>query len=99
MLLKLVYHAVLEEKSGAAKRAFAASCAVILRHSSPPQAQKLIEETAALNLGERNEQISCAILLKNYLNLAAHILSGYHAIVIPVVFVSRFVSNIPEPFN
>ncbi|XP_029120499.1 uncharacterized protein [Elaeis guineensis] len=90
MLLKVVYHAVIEEKSGAAKRAFAAACAVILKHASPSQAQKLIEETAALNLGERNAQISCAILVKNYLNLAADVLSGYHAIVIPVVFVSRF---------
>ncbi|KAG1338330.1 hypothetical protein COCNU_04G006360 [Cocos nucifera] len=90
MLLKLVYHAVIEEKRSAAKRAFAAACAVILKHASPSQAQKLIEETAALNLGERNAQISCAILLKNYLNLAADVLSGYHAIVIPVVFVSRF---------
>lgn len=90
MLLKLVYRAVIEEKSGAAKRAFAAACAVILKHASPSQAQKLIEETAALQLGERNAQISCAILLKNYLNLAGDVLGGYHAIVIPVIFISRF---------
>ncbi|WOK96791.1 hypothetical protein Cni_G05498 [Canna indica] len=89
-LLKLVYHAVLEEKSGSAKRAFAAACAVILKHANPSQVQKVIEDTAALYLGERNAQLSCAILLKAYSSLATDILSGYHAVVLPIIFISRF---------
>ncbi|CAL9127672.1 unnamed protein product [Musa textilis] len=89
-LLKLVYNAVLEEKSGSAKRAFAAACAVILKHATPSHAQKIIEDTAALHLGERNAQLSCAILLKAYSSLATDVLSGYHAVVVPVIFISRF---------
>ncbi|XP_039131871.1 LOW QUALITY PROTEIN: proteasome adapter and scaffold protein ECM29-like [Dioscorea cayenensis subsp. rotundata] len=61
-LLKLLLAAVLEEKSKAAKRAFAAACAMVLKYAGPSQAQKLIEDTAALHLGERTAQISCAIL-------------------------------------
>ncbi|CAL9128643.1 uncharacterized protein LOC103992459 [Musa acuminata AAA Group] len=89
-LLKLVYNAVLEEKSGSGKRAFAAACAVILKHATPSHAQKVIKDTAALHLGERNAQLSCAILLKAYSSLATDVLSGYHAVVVPVIFISRF---------
>ncbi|XP_073008804.1 uncharacterized protein [Typha latifolia] len=90
MLSKLLFHAVREEKSAAAKRTFASACAVTLKFASPSLSQKLIEDTAALHLGERNAQISGAVLLKAYMNLAADVLSGYHAIVIPVIFLSRF---------
>nr|XP_009410433.1 PREDICTED: proteasome-associated protein ECM29 homolog [Musa acuminata subsp. malaccensis] len=89
-LLKLVYNAVLEEKSGSGKRAFAAACAVILKHATPSHAQKVIKDTAALHLGERNAQLSSAILLKAYSSLATDVLSGYHAVVVPVIFISRF---------
>lgn len=61
-LLKLTYHAVLEEKSSSVKRAFAVACAVILNHANPSQAQKVIEDTATLHFGERNAQLSCAIM-------------------------------------
>lgn len=90
MLSKVLFQAVLDEKSGSAKRAFAASCAIILKYASPSQAQKLIEDTAALHLGDRNSQISCAILLKSYSSLAADVVSGYHSSTIPVIFLSRF---------
>ncbi|XP_042400814.1 proteasome adapter and scaffold protein ECM29-like isoform X2 [Zingiber officinale] len=89
-LLKLTYHAVLEEKSSSLKRAFAVACAVILNHANPSQAQKVIEDTATLHYGERNAQLSCAILLKAYSSLAAGVLSGYQVVVVPVVFLSRF---------
>ncbi|KAJ0985238.1 hypothetical protein J5N97_003594 [Dioscorea zingiberensis] len=89
-LLKLLFAAVLEEKSKVAKRAFAASCAIILKYAGPSQAQKLIEDTAALHLGGRNAQMSCAVLLRNYSSFATDIVSGYHAVVVPVTFVSRF---------
>ncbi|KAH7672010.1 proteasome component ECM29 protein [Dioscorea alata] len=89
-LLKLLFAAVLEEKSKAAKRSFAAACAMVLKYAGPSQAQKLIEDTAALHLGERTAQISCAILLRNYSNFATDIVSGYHAVIVPVTFVSRF---------
>lgn len=90
VLSKVSFQAVLEERSGSAKRAFAASCAIILKYASQFQAQKLIEDTAALHMGDRNSQISCAILLKNYSSLAADVVSGYHAIILPVIFLSRF---------
>ncbi|XP_020599416.1 proteasome-associated protein ECM29 homolog isoform X2 [Phalaenopsis equestris] len=90
MLSKLLFRATLDEKRGSAKKSFAASCAIILKYGSPSLAQKLIEDTVALHLGDRNYQVSCAVLLKNYANLAADILSGYHAAIIPVIFVSRF---------
>ncbi|KAH0466003.1 hypothetical protein IEQ34_006106 [Dendrobium chrysotoxum] len=79
MLSKLLFRATLEEKRGAAKRSFAAACAITLKYGSPSLAQKLIEDT-----------VSCGVLLKNYANIAADVLSGYHATIIPVVFVSRF---------
>ncbi|XP_020113729.1 proteasome-associated protein ECM29 homolog isoform X2 [Ananas comosus] len=90
MMLKLLFQAVVEEKSAAVKRALASACAITLKYASPPQAQKLIEDTSALHLGERNAQISGAVLLKAYLNLAPDVLSGYHAIVVPLTFVLRF---------
>lgn len=96
MMLKLLFQAVVEEKSAAVKRALAFACAITLKYASPPQAQKLIEDTSALHLGERNAQISGAVLLKAYLNLAPDVLSGYHAIVVPLTFVLRFVNDMIE---
>ncbi|KAJ3684358.1 hypothetical protein LUZ61_013522 [Rhynchospora tenuis] len=89
-LLKTLFHAVLDEKSNSVKRAFASSCAVILKYASQAQAQKLIEDTTALHLGEKNAQISGAVLLRAYFNNAADVLSGYNTVVVPVTFVSRF---------
>lgn len=94
MLSKVLFQAVLDEKSSSAKRAFGASCAIILKYATPSQAQKIIEDTAALHLGDRNSQISCAILLKNYSSLAADVVNGYHATILPVVFLSRYVLDI-----
>uniref|UniRef100_A0A7N2KMJ3 ARM repeat superfamily protein n=1 Tax=Quercus lobata TaxID=97700 RepID=A0A7N2KMJ3_QUELO len=90
MLLRLLFPVVTEEKSVAAKRAFANACAIVLKHATPLQAQKLIEETAALHTGDRNAQISCAILLKSYSSMASDVVSGYHAAIVPVIFLSRF---------
>uniref|UniRef100_A0A5B7B1H9 Proteasome-associated protein ECM29 n=1 Tax=Davidia involucrata TaxID=16924 RepID=A0A5B7B1H9_DAVIN len=90
MLLKLLFPVVKEEKSAAVKRAFANACATVLKYSAFSQAQKLIDDTAALHTGDRNAQISCAILLKSYSSMATDILSGYHATIVPVIFVSRF---------
>ncbi|XP_044479857.1 proteasome adapter and scaffold protein ECM29-like [Mangifera indica] len=89
-LLKLLFPVVKEEKSAAAKRAFASACAAVLKYATPSQAQTLIEETAALHTDDRNAQISCAILLKAYSSMASDVLSGYHAVIIPVIFISRF---------
>ncbi|CAI9106154.1 OLC1v1005230C2 [Oldenlandia corymbosa var. corymbosa] len=101
MLLKLLFPVVKEEKSTASKRAFANACATVLKFAVPSQAQKLIEDTAALHAGDRNDQISGAILLKSFSSLANDVLAGYRIIVVPVVFVSRFeddktVSNLFE---
>jgi len=93
ILLKLLYSAVLEERSSAAKKAFTSSCATVLKYASPPQAQKLIEDTTSLHSGGKNDQLSGAILIKAYLSNAADILGGYNAVVIPVIFVSRYVKD------
>ncbi|XP_062082273.1 uncharacterized protein LOC133788708 [Humulus lupulus] len=90
MLLKLLFPVVKEEKSVAAKRAFASACAIVLKYAAPTQAQKLIEDTATLHTGDRNAQITCAILFKSYSSMASDVLSGYHTSVIPVIFISRF---------
>ncbi|XP_058196346.1 uncharacterized protein LOC131312529 isoform X1 [Rhododendron vialii] len=90
ILLKLLFPVVKEEKSGLSKRAFANACAIVLKYAAISQAQKLIEDTAALHTGDRNAQISCAMLMKSYSSVASDILSGYHAIIVPVIFVSRF---------
>lgn len=89
MLVKLLYPVVKEEKSTIAKRAFASACAKVLNYISPSQAQKLIEDTAALHSGDKNSQIACAFLLKSYSSMAADVVGGYHAVIIPVVFLSR----------
>lgn len=94
MLLRLLFPVVKEEKSVAAKRAFASSCAIVLKHATPLQAEKLIEETAMLHSGDRNDQISCAILLKSYSSMASDVMGGYHAAVVPIIFVSRSASEI-----
>ncbi|GJN13854.1 hypothetical protein PR202_gb00604 [Eleusine coracana subsp. coracana] len=93
-LLKLLFNAVLGEKSSAVKRAFASSCATVLKYASPSQAQKLIEDTTSLHSSGKNDQLSGAILIKAYLSNAADVLSGYNAMVIPVIFSSRYVKNI-----
>ncbi|CAH1427060.1 unnamed protein product [Lactuca virosa] len=89
-LLRLLFQVVKEEKSGASKRAFANSCAFVIKYAAPSQVHKLIEETAALYNGDRNSQIACALLLKSYASTAGDILSGYYATVVPVIFLSRF---------
>lgn len=89
MLLRLLFQAVKEERSATSKRAFANACATVLKYATPSQAQKLIEDTAALHLGERNEQIACAVLLKSYFSSAADVLGGYNDVIVPVIFISR----------
>ena len=89
MLLKLLFPVVKEEKSAAAKRAFASACAIVLKYAATSQAQKLVEDTAALHTGDRNAQITCAILLKSYSSMASDVLSGYLVSIIPVIFISR----------
>ncbi|XP_030522220.2 proteasome adapter and scaffold protein ECM29 isoform X2 [Rhodamnia argentea] len=89
-LLKLLFGAVREEKSAAAKRAFSSACALVLKHASTSQAQMLIEDTTALHAGDKNSQISCAILLKSFLSTAPDVVSGYYAEILPVIFISRF---------
>ncbi|KAJ8543860.1 hypothetical protein K7X08_025478 [Anisodus acutangulus] len=101
MLLRLLFQAVKEEKSATSKRAFANACATVLKYATSSQAQKLIEDTAALHLGDRNEQIACAVLLKCYFSSAADVLGGYNDVIVPVIFISRFedeksVSNLYE---
>nr|KYP73231.1 Proteasome-associated protein ECM29 isogeny [Cajanus cajan] len=90
MLVRLLFPVVKEEKSTAAKRAFASACAKILNYIPVSQAQKLIEDTAALHAGDKNSQIACALLLKSYSSMATDVIGGYHAVIIPVVFISRF---------
>ena len=45
MLLRLLFLMAKEERSGASKRAFANSCAFVLKYAAPSQVQKLIEES------------------------------------------------------
>lgn len=90
ILLKLLYPVVIEEKSGQAKRAFASACAIVLKYATPSQAQKLVDDVAALHAGDRNAQVSCALLLKSCASLASDVVNGYHATLIPVIFISRF---------
>lgn len=90
MLLRLLFPAVKEERSAATKRAFASACAVVLKYATASQAQKLVEDTIALHTGDRNEQMSCAILLKSFASTALDVISGYYAEIIPVIFISRY---------
>ncbi|XP_060667830.1 uncharacterized protein LOC107410333 isoform X2 [Ziziphus jujuba] len=90
MLLKLLFPVVKEEKSATAKRAFASACAIVLKYAAPPQVEKLIEDSAALHTGDKNAQITCAVLLKSFSSTASDVVSGYHAAIIPVIFLSRF---------
>ncbi|KAL6966673.1 hypothetical protein U1Q18_032459, partial [Sarracenia purpurea var. burkii] len=89
-LLKILFPVVKEEKSSLSKRAFANACAIVLKYAATSQSQTLIEDTTALHVGDRNAQISCAILMKSYSSVASDILTGYHAIIVPVIFISRF---------
>ncbi|KAI4308224.1 hypothetical protein L6164_031321 [Bauhinia variegata] len=90
MLVRLLFPVVKEEKSATAKRAFASACAKVLNYAATSQAEKLIEETAALHSGDKSSQIACALLLKSYSSTASDVVGGYQAIVIPILFLSRF---------
>lgn len=89
MLLRLLFPVAKEEKSSAAKRAFSSACGVVLKYSSPSQAQSLIEETAALHSGDRSSQIACASLFKSFSSTASDIMSGHQSAIVPVIFLSR----------
>ncbi|KAL2941950.1 Proteasome adapter and scaffold protein ECM29 [Bienertia sinuspersici] len=89
-LLRLLFSAVVEERSGSAKRAFASAFAMALKYSTPTQAQQSIDDVAALHAGDRNSQVSCAVLLKSCTSLAADVITGYHVTILPVIFISRF---------
>ncbi|PRQ32931.1 putative proteasome component Ecm29 [Rosa chinensis] len=89
-LLRLLFPVVENEKSAASKRAFADACAVLLKHTVASQAEKLIDDTAALHIRDRNAQVACAVLLKSYSSKASDILDGYLAAILPVIFISRF---------
>lgn len=91
MLLKLLFTAVKEEKSATCKRAYANACAISLKYSTASQAQKLVEDTVALHIGDKNSQSSCALLLKSYSSTASDVLGGYQTIIVPVIFISRLV--------
>lgn len=101
MLVRLLFSVVKEEKSSAAKRAFAGACAKVLNYIPVSQAQKLIEDTAALSAGDKTSQIACAFLLKSYFSRATDVIGGYLAVIIPVVFLSRFEddTNISSQFE
>ncbi|CAI8594976.1 unnamed protein product [Vicia faba] len=51
---------------------------------------KFIEDTAALSAGNKSSQIACAFILRSYSSRATYVIGGYHAVIIPVVFLSRF---------
>lgn len=99
MLLKLLFPAVINEKSWAAKRAFAGACAMVFKHTTLVHAQKLIDDTIALQIGDNNSQLSCGILMKNYSNLAFDVVSGYHAVIYPVIFAARYSFKLPFSFS
>lgn len=90
MLLRTLFPAVKDEKSPVTKRAFASTCALVLKYATATQAQKLIEDTTALHTGDRNAQMSCAILLKSFASTAPDVMSGYQAEILPVVFLARY---------
>lgn len=90
MLMRLLFQVVKEEKSTTAKRAFASACAMVLKYAAASHAQKLIEDSAALHAGDRNAQISCAILFKSYSSTASDVVNGYQSVVVPAIFLSRF---------
>lgn len=93
MLLKLLFVVVKEERSATSKRAFANACAFLIKYAAPSQVHNLIEQTAALHTGDKNSQIACAFLLKSYASTSSDILTGYYATVVPVIFLSRLVSE------
>ncbi|XP_056162562.1 uncharacterized protein LOC130136561 [Syzygium oleosum] len=89
-LLKLLFRAVKMEERSAVKRAFSGACALVLKHASASQAQKLIEDSTALHAGDKISQTSCAILLKSFLSVAPDVVSGYYKVILPAIFISRF---------
>ncbi|XP_010521564.1 PREDICTED: proteasome-associated protein ECM29 homolog isoform X1 [Tarenaya hassleriana] len=90
MLLRLLFPVAKEEKSAAAKRAFASACGLVLKYSSPSQAERLIEDIVALHSGDRNSQISCAILFKSFSSTASDIVASHQSAIVPAIFISRF---------
>ena len=94
LLLKLLYSAVLEERSSAVKRAFASSCATVLKYASPSQAQKLIEDTTSLHFGGKNDQLSGAILIKAYLSNASDII--FKSCFLCSLFMFYLLSNVSD---
>ncbi|XP_056161044.1 uncharacterized protein LOC115693959 [Syzygium oleosum] len=89
-LLKLLFRAVKMEERSAVKRDFSGACALVLKHASASQAQKLIEDSTALHAGDKNSQTSFAILLKSFLSIAPDVVSGYYKVILPAIFISRF---------
>lgn len=90
LLVRVLFAAVKEEKSASSKRAFANACGSVLKHATSSQAEKLIEETAALHTGDKNAQLSCAVLIKSFASVAPDVISGYYGELLPIVYMSRY---------
>lgn len=90
MLVRVLFAAVKEEKGVSTKRAFSNACGLLLKYGSTSQAEKLIEETMALHAGDKNAQMSCAVLIKSFASVAPDVISSYYGEVLPIVFISRY---------
>jgi hypothetical protein len=92
MLLKVLNRTAQEERSPAARRAFVSACASVAKYSSPVQVQALFEDTVAFySTGSANAQITAGLLLRELSRQISDTFSGYHALVLPLAFMARFV--------
>ena len=92
MLLKVLNRAAQEEKSSAARRAFVSACASVAKYASPLQVQALFEDTVAFyNTGAASAQVTAGLLLRELSRQISDTFVGYHALVLPLAFIARFV--------
>lgn len=91
ILLTVLKTAVQNEKSTSSSRAFASTCATVVKHAGHMQVKALFEEAVTLyHSSAAKSQITSALLLKELSHQASEIFAGYHAVVLPVAFVARF---------
>ena len=91
MLLKVLNRAAQEERSPSARRAFISACVSVAKYCTPIQIQALFEDTVSFySTDSANAQITAGLLLRELSGQISDAFAGYHALVLPLAFMARF---------
>ncbi|XP_024544607.1 proteasome adapter and scaffold protein ECM29 [Selaginella moellendorffii] len=90
-IMKVLIPTVISEKSTAAKKAFAAACAAVMKVSGDRLLEQLIADIVGFyKSGDKDSRIASGLLLKELSRQASDGLKQQATLVLPVAFIGRF---------